>query len=491
MLQQPLTTPSFLVDFVAFLLYGFSVLVLGQVTAQLRKTGSLQLAWKGELVAGILGVSIVFRQLLDLLPRHEFDAEARQHQEGQRLRVMSRWAQFVALGLGQLGGLQSLRDIVGNLRAQPHKLYHLGVRAFVSRSSLARVNAQQPYTLYEALFGRLLARCQQRAPRHGFRFKNKLYAVDASTIDLCLAAFPWASFRRTKGAIKLHVGVDLAGHLPTFISVTDGKTGDVTVARTWTFPAGSVVVADRAYLDFGWLHQLQQRGVTFVTRLKRNVRYQVVREHDVDIRTGVLSDQTIELTSARSRKAYPGTLRRVGYWDEETRRSYVFVTNNTTWVGKTIANLYKSRWQIELFFKWIKQHLKVKRFVGRTKNAVLSQLWVATCMYLLLAYLKFVLRLSWSLHQMLRVLQLNLFDRRPLVELFTTPSPPGSPDPQMLLTRASHATDPLEAGVGVPMRCAGYGPDRDPDSGGDGADRADVRAVLCRDTRYGASKWIG
>ena len=143
-----------------------------------------------------------------------------------------------------------------------------------------------------------------------------------------------------------------------------------------------MVVADRAYLDFGWLHQLQQRGVTFVTRLKRNVRYQVVREHDVDIRTGVLSDQTIELTSARSRKAYPDTLRRVGYWDEETRRSYVFVTNNTTWVGKTIANLYKSRWQIELFFKWIKQHLKVKRFVGRTKNAVLSQLWVATCMYL-------------------------------------------------------------------------------------------------------------
>ena len=168
--------------------------------------------------------TIVFRQLLDLLPRHEFDAEARQHQEGQRLRVMSRWAQFVALGLGQLGGLQSLRDIVGNLRAQPHKLYHLGVRAFVSRSSLARVNAQQPYALYEALFGRLLARCQQRAPRHGFRFKNKLYAVDASTIDLCLAAFPWASFRRTKGAIKLHVGVDQAGHLPTFVAEREELT---------------------------------------------------------------------------------------------------------------------------------------------------------------------------------------------------------------------------------------------------------------------------
>ena len=375
----------------------------------------------------------VFRQLLDLLPRHEFDAEAREHQKGQRLRVMSRWAQFVALGLGQLGGLQSLRDIVSNLCAQPHKLYHLGVQALVSRSSLARVNAEQPYTLYEALFSRLLARCRQRAPRHGFRFKNKLYAIDATTIDVCLAAFPWASFRRTKGAIKLHVGLDQAGHLPSFLSVTDGKAADVTVARTWTFPAGSVVVADRAYLDFGWLHRLQEQGVTFVTRLKRGVKYRVLRDHDVAIRTGVMSDQTIELTSARSRKAYPGTLRRVGYWDAETKQRYVFVTNNTTWVGRTIADLYKSRWQIELFFKWIKQYLKVKRFVGRSKNAVLTQLWVATCMYLLLAYLKFVLRLSWTLHRMLRVLQLNLFDRRSLLELFMPPAPPGAPSPQMVL----------------------------------------------------------
>ena len=342
----------------------------------------------------------VFGQLLTLLPRHEFDAEARDHQRGQRLRVMSRWAQFVALGLGQLASRQSLRDIVSNLRAQPAKLYHLGVPT-VSRSSLARVNAEQPYTLYEALFGRLLSRCQQRAPGHRFRFRHKLYAVDASTIDLCLAVFPWASFRRTKAAIKLHIGLDQAGHLPSFLSVTDGKTADVTVARTWTFEAGSVVVADRAYLDFTWFHQLQARGVTFVTRLKRGVRYRVTREHEVRAGTGILSDQTIELTSARSRKVYPDRLRRVVYRDPLTRNRYVFVTNNTTWVAKTIADLYKSRWQIELFFKWIKQHLKVKRFVGRSKNAVLTQLWVATCMYLLLAYLKFVLRLRWSLNQML------------------------------------------------------------------------------------------
>ena len=370
----------------------------------------------------------VFGQLLKFLPRHEFEAEARHHQRGQRLRVMSRWAQFVALGMAQLTGRQSLRDIVSNLSAQGRKLYHLGVAMTVSRSSLARVNAEQPYTLYETLFGRLLSSCQRCAPRHGFRFKNKLYAIDASTIDLCLAVFPWASFRRTKAAIKLHVGLDLAGHLPSFVSVTEGKTGDIKVARTWTFPEGSVVVADRAYVDFKWFHQLQARGVTFVTRLKRGVRYRVTRKHDVRAGSGVIEDETIELTSARGRKAYAAPLRRVAYKDPVTKNRYVFVTNNTTWVATTIADIYRSRWQIELFFKWIKQHLKVKRFVGRSKNAVLTQLWVATCMYLLLAYLKFVMRLSWNLHQMLQVLQLNVFERRPLEDLFTTP-PPGPPNP--------------------------------------------------------------
>ena len=377
----------------------------------------------------------VFAQLLKFLPRHEFEAEARRHQRGQGLRVMSRWAQFAALGLAQLTGRQSLRDIVSNLAAQGRKLYHLGVGT-VSRSSLARVNTEQPYTLYEALFERLLGRCREHAPRHGFRFKNKLYAVDASTIDLCLAVFPWATFRRTKAAIKLHVGLDEAGHLPSFVSVTEGKTADVTVVRTWIFPAGSVVVADRAYMDFKWFHQLQAQGVTFVTRLKRGVRYRVTDTHGVRRGTGVISDETIELTSARGRKAYAAPLRRVVYKDPVTKNRYVFVTNNTTRVAKTIADIYKSRWQIELFFKWIKQHLKVKRFVGRSKNAVMTQLWVAMCMYLLLAYLKFVMRVSWSLHRMLQVLQLNVFERRLLQELFTTPSPPGPsspPGPQLPL----------------------------------------------------------
>ena len=307
---------------------------------------------------------------------------------------------------------------------------YIGTRP--SRESVRSI-CRRVSELYETLFGRLLSRCQQCAPRHGFRFKNKLYAVDATTIDLCLAVFPWASFRRTKAAIKLHIGLDQAGHLPSFVSVTEGKTGDVKAARTWTFPAGSVVVADRAYLDFKWFHQLQARGVTFVTRLKRGVRYRVTREHDIRPGTGVLSDQTIELTSARSRKAYAAPLRRVAYQDPVTKNRYVFVTNNTTWVAQTIADIYKSRWQIELFFKWIKQHLKVKRFVGRSKNAVMTQLWVAMCMYLLLAYLKFVMRLRWSLHQMLQVLQLNMFERRPLQDLFTTPSLPAPSGSQLSL----------------------------------------------------------
>ena len=368
----------------------------------------------------------VFAQLLRFVPRHEFEAVAREHRRGRGLRAMSRWSQFVALGLAQLTGRQSLRDIVSNLSAQGGKLYHLGVKT-VSRSSLARVNAEQPHTLCEQLFGRLLSRCRSGAPGHGFRFRNKLYSIDSSTIDLCLAVFPWATFRRTKAAVKLHVGLDHAGHLPSFVTVTDGRTADIKVARTWTFPSGSLVVADRAYMDFKWFHQLESRGVTFVTRLKRGVRYRVTRRHEVRPGTGVVSDDAIELTSARGRKAYGAPLRRVVCKDPLTKRRYVFVTNNTTWVATTIADIYKSRWQIELFFKWIKQHLKVKRFVGRSRNAVLTQLWVAICMYLLLAYLKFVMRSGWSLHGMLQVLQLNLLERRPLPGLFTTPSP--SPPP--------------------------------------------------------------
>jgi len=296
--------------------------------------------------------------------------------------------------------------------AQTAKLYHLGA-AQVSRSSLARVNQNQPSSLYEALFAKLLSRCQGLAPRHGFRFKNKLYSLDASTIDLCLSVFPWARFRTTKGAVKLHVGLDHGGLLPAFMTITDGKTHDITAARALQLPKGSILVVDRGYTDYGWYNQLNANDIFFVTRQRRNAVYRVVERHPVLKAKGLTSDQTIQLTGTKA-KACPILLRRIGFRDSETGKHYVFLTNNFKLAASTIAAIYKARWQIELFFKWIKQNLKIKSFLGTSKNAVMTQIWIAVCIYLLLAYLKFVSQIGSSLQQILRLLQLNLFERRDL-----------------------------------------------------------------------------
>ena len=365
----------------------------------------------------------VLAQFLKLVPRHEFEADARRHHKGRKLRKMTRWGQFVAMVMGQLSGRYSLRDIVANMEAQTHKHYHLGVRR-VSRSSLARVNEEQPHTLYEELFGRLLRRCRGSAPGHGFRFRNKLCSLDATVVDLCLSVYPWAKFRQTKGAVKLHVGLDHGGYLPSFVCITDGKTSDIGVARSLKLPGGSIVVADRGYVDWMWFNRLNEQGIFLVTRMKKGMKYVVRERRAVKGRHGVTSDQEIELTSREGRKKYPHRLRRVGFRDKETGKHYVYMTNNFALSAKTIADIYKSRWQIELFFKWIKQHLKVKSFVGTSRNAVMTQLWIAMCVYLLLSYIKFVNRLSWSLNDILRVLQLNLFDRRSMLELLMSQSDP-------------------------------------------------------------------
>ena len=354
----------------------------------------------------------VFSQILKLIPRHEFESLAQKHHQGQKLRKMTRWSQFVSLGLAQLAGRVSLRDVVSNIKVQAGKLYHLGC-GDVNRSSLARVNEQQPHELYEALFGKLLARCQALAPKHRFRFKNKLYSLDASTIDLCLSVFPWAKFRTTKGAIKLHVGLDHDGYLPTFVQITDGKVHEVNMARTLNLPKGSIVVFDRGYTDYAWYNHLNENGVYLVTRQKKNACYTVIERHSVTRASGITSDQTIRLTGTKAEQC-PALLRRVGYRDPETGKHYVFLTNAFHLAAKTIATIYKERWQIELFFKWIKQNLKIKSFLGTSRNAVLTQIWVAMCMYLLLAYIKFMSKLGVGLQQILRLLQLNLFERRDL-----------------------------------------------------------------------------
>ncbi len=358
----------------------------------------------------------VLSQLLKFIPRHEFETLANRHHSGRVFRTASRWSQFVTMAIAQLAGRNSLRDIVENISAQAHRLYHLG-SGKLSRSNLSRINEDKPYVLYEALFGKLLSRCQGITSGHTFRFKNPLYSMDASTIDLCLAVFPWADFRSTKGAIKLHVGLNHDGYLPQFATITDGKTSDIEVGRTLEFPKGSMVAIDRGYNDYAWYNQLTEKGIFFVTRLKSNAKVRVISRRPILPDKGLTSDHTIEFTSTQTAKKCPIQLRRVGYRDSETGRHYIFLTNNFTLAAKTIADIYKARWQVELFFKWVKQNLKIKSFIGTSKNAVMTQIWIALCVYLLLSFIKFQAKLKRSLQQILRVLHLNLFEKRDLMAL--------------------------------------------------------------------------
>lgn len=364
----------------------------------------------------------VFGQLLRLVPRHEFERLARQHHRGHRLRAIRRWDQFIALAVAQLTGRSSLRDLVSNLGAQSRKLYHLGARA-VSRSSLARVNQDQPASLFEAIFSRLLHQTRQMAPGHQFRFRGKLISLDASFIEMTASVFPWAQFRSTKGAIKLHVGLDHDGYLPTFVRMTDGKGYEVDWAKTLELPRESVVVFDRGFIEYDFFNQLTQKKIRFVTRYRKDLQFTVLQRRAVDRSCGVTSDQTLRMQGRRAL-----VLRRIGYRDPETGKHYHFLTNATDLDALTIARIYRERWQIELFFKWIKQNLKIKTFLGTTPNAVLSQIWVALSVYLMLAYLRFCAATGWSMQTILRLLQLNLFERRSLSELLKPPQLP-RPDP--------------------------------------------------------------
>jgi hypothetical protein len=372
----------------------------------------------------------VFSQLLKLVPRHRFEVLANEHHIGRRFRKTSRWSQFVALALGQLSGRHSLRDVVANAEAQQSRWYHLGARR-ITRSTLARVNEQQPSAFYEALFGTLYRRCQPKAPGHRFRFRNPLYSMDSSLIDLSLKLFPWGHFALGKSAVKLHLGLDHRGYLPAFATLTDSRTSDIEVARTLSLPKGSIVVCDKGYDDYSWYTALTHQGVYFVSRQKRGALYRVVERRSVNRSQGLICDQIIALTGLKSRKETLAPLRRIAYRDAETGIRYVFLTNNFQLAASTIAACYKQRWQIELFFKWIKQNLKIKAFLGTSKNAVMTQIWIALCVYLMLAYLKYLSRIGRSLQQMIRLLQLNLFARRDLLELLRgDPPQPRPPDPQ-------------------------------------------------------------
>lgn len=365
----------------------------------------------------------VYSQLLSLIPRVQFDRVVARFGGNRYVKTFRCWSQFIANCYAQITGKESLRDIETSFRTQRPKLYHMGC-AEVKRATLAHANEHRDYRIYEELFYALLSKCHGmtgRAAKKKFTFKNRLYLLDSTTIDLCLSLFPWAKFRRRKGAIKLHCLFEEREALPSFLVVTDGKHHDVTTAKETTFPVSpdSIIVADKAYVDFDWLKSLDSRGIFLVTRAKENMTYRVVGQHSAGTNKHILADEKILLTGPLSSRKYPEKLRLVTFYDEEHDKIYRFLTNNFTLAASTIARIYKARWDIELFFKWIKQNLKIKSFLGCTKNAVLTQIWTAMIYYLLLTYIKYQTKYGRSLLDFSRVITTALFDRIHLVDLLS------------------------------------------------------------------------
>ena len=355
----------------------------------------------------------IFSQLLTLFSRAAFALAVRKHQAERAAKGFDSWTQFVAMLFCQLGRAHSLREICGGMASVEGKLHHLGVGAAPKRSTLSYANAHRPAALFKEVFFALLARCHGVAAPRKFRFKHKLYSLDASVIDLCVSMFDWAKFRRTKGAIKLHLLLDHDGHLPCFCVITEGKVHEIRVARGLELPSGAIVVVDRGYVDYIWLDSLDERGVFFVTRLKRGANFSVQAVLSA-AKGNLLADELIHLPGSGKTSNPARVLRRVVVWDEVHQREIVFLTNNFKLAASTIAAIYKQRWQIEIFFKALKQNLKVKTFVGTSANAVHIQIWTALIAILLLKYLQMRSRLSWSLSNLVALLRLNLFVHRDL-----------------------------------------------------------------------------
>jgi hypothetical protein len=371
----------------------------------------------------------MFSQLLSLFPRSEFEKAVRAHQADRAAKGFDCWTQFVAMLFCQLGRAHSLREICGGLASVEGKLNHLGLANAPKRSTLSYANANRPWQLFEAVFMQLLARCQAVASPKPFRFKNKLYSLDATVIDLCLEMFDWAKFRRTKGAIKLHLLLDHDGCLPCFGVITEGKTHEIRVARTLELPKGSILAIDRGYIDYAFLDSLTERDIFFVTRLKSNAA-PTTESVLSEPKGNILSDEMINLPGSGANKTEFRLLRRVVVWDPVGQREIVLLTNNLKLAASTIAEIYKQRWQIELFFKAIKQNLKIKTFVGTSANAVHIQIWTALIAILLLKHLQMRSRLEWSLSNLVALLRLNLFVHRDLWAWIHEPYgvPPDTPD---------------------------------------------------------------
>jgi len=375
----------------------------------------------------------IFSQLLKLFPRLEFERQVTAHRAEYHARGFSCWEQFVAMLFCQLGRAQSLREICGGLATCEGKLVHLGVPEAPKKSTLAYANAQRPWQLYRATFDALLERCQHAVAGRGkqFRFKNKLLSIDATVIELCASLFDWAKFRRTKGAVKLHLVLDHDGYLPSVAVITPGKHADVRVARRLRFEPGTILIMDRGYLDFAWFARLIATGVFFVTRPKHNTAYEVVEKRAFPANSLIVADEVIRLTGPQARRDCPHLLRRIEVVVPETGELLTLLTNHLAFAAPTIAAIYKDRWQIELLFKALKQNLRIKTFVGTTANALHIQIWTALIAMLILRYLQLRARFSWSLSNLVALLRMNLFVHRDLWRWLNEPfeSPPEIPQP--------------------------------------------------------------
>jgi len=364
----------------------------------------------------------VFAQLMAHAPHKAFVRCVEQYRGPERRRRFSYWDQFLAMAFAQLTYRESLRDIEACLSAVPDKLYHLGFRSRVSRSTLADANERRDWRVYAA-FAQLLIAEARRLYAHeplDVELEQTVYALDSTTIDLCLSLFPWAHFRRAKAAVKVHTLLDLRGAIPAFIWITDGSVHDVRILDAVLPEPGAIYLVDRGYIDYARLHRLTAAHAVFVTRAKKNLLFRRLRSRPVDKATGLLCDQTIALTGVRPCREYPDHLRRIRYRDPESGKRLVFLTNDFTLPALTITQLYRCRWQVEVFFKWIKQHLRIKAFYGTSPNAVQTQIWIAISVYVLVAILRKRLRIERDLYTLLQILSVYAFEKVPLPQLLTT-----------------------------------------------------------------------
>lgn len=364
----------------------------------------------------------VFSQIMAHISRYEFDKLVAKYDGNFKVRSFSSWDQFLSMSFAQLSYRRSLRDIEACLNAQPGKLYHMGIRGNVARNNLARANEKRDWRIYSDLAQKLIPKARklyQDESDFALDLKNTVYALDSTTIDLCLTLFPWAQFRKYKSAVKLHTLLDIRGSIPTFIDITSGAIHDVNILDVLIPEAGSFYVMDKGYIDFERLYQLHRAQSFFVTRAKNNLSYRRLYSQPIDKKTGLRSDQIVRLTGPKSSLRYPDKLRRVRYFDVNHGNYFVFLTNNMVISALTVAELYHERWKIELFFKWVKQHLRIKAFYGTSANAVKTQVWIAVCVYLLVAIIKKSINSKLSLYTILQILSVSLFEKVHINQLLT------------------------------------------------------------------------